>query len=252
MSSISGLLGVASDVEQAAAAERKAARKPATTEAEEKAIKTFPARIQDYEHYREAVAGAWLFHRLAKLYDSDEVRASKREFVAAKGILKERCSDLPGDLRTYKLRFPGPENGQLVTEADRTRMGIEDTFNDQMWFPEGFEWPAEIPAPNGRNPEPEPEAEPEPEPEPETCNGHFESGKKAGEDCTAAAKKHGYCLRHQKQAEDEWEPKAAPEPEPEPTPEPTTDSGSLDEKVRAIRALRAEGFSEEAIIQLVN
>jgi hypothetical protein len=237
---ISQMLGVAEPTTNDGAAAE-------INEAEEKAIKIFPERVATYENYREAVAGAWLFHRLAKVHDDDEVRAMKQEFVAAKSALKKQASDLPGDLRTYKLRFPGPENGQLITEADRKSMGVSDTFNDQMWLPEGFEFPAAITAPKGRGGDSTPEPEPEPEPR-ATCKGHFESGKRAGEDCPAAAKAHGYCLRHQSQAADEWEPKAAPEPEPEPEP---THEGKIDERVRAIRALKEQGFSNDEIVALL-
>lgn len=194
----------------------------------------FPEPVSAGDAYNVVCGTEWLLNRLAKSVDGKGAkqqvgRLAMRTRRAKREIQDDFRALNQGDLRTYKLAHPVPTTikAREITDDEIRALGITDQYSDRLFVGADFKLPkllkdeilGETPA--------EPVAEPEPEPA-DTCNGLYLSGKKAGAPCTAEAKDHGFCLRHQQQAEIETDEMMFAEPEPEPEPEPTSEPKTTD------------------------
>lgn len=231
---------------------------------EEAAKALFPEPVAAYENANIHFAESFVAYR-TRLVNPD----NKAVKAVSDGLFKEReaiTNDYKGetgDLRTYTLAHPVPSLRETVelTGDDLRDLGITkeamEAVNEDREArgqkPLGWEFDRDIHVSFVFVDALVAALEAEPEPV-DTCNGTFQSGKRAGEACTAAAKEHGYCGMHQSQAADEWQPKAdaTPEPEAESAPESETDLSAVDgDKLETIGKMLEAGFSKDEIVNLL-
>lgn len=214
----------------------------------------FPEAAEAGDAYNIVCGTEWLLNRLAKTAEGKGAKQQLGRLAMRTRRAKRQIQDdfrglNQGDLRTYKLAHPVPTtvDAREITDDEIRALGVTDQYSDRLFVGADFKLPELLKAEILGQPTAEPAHEPEPEPEPvDTCNGVFLSGKKAGHPCTADAKEHGFCLRHQQQAEIETDETMfadpEPEPEPEPVPEPkTTDTttGTTDAEMAKAEAISA-------------
>lgn len=231
---------------------------------EEAAKALFPEPVAAYENANIHFAESFVAYRTRLVNpDNKAVKAVSDALFKEREAIQNEYKNETGDLRTYTLAHPAPSLRETVelTSDDLRDLGITkqamEAVNadreDRGQNPLGWEFDREIHVSyvfvdalvTALKAEPEPV---------ETCNGTFQSGKRAGESCTAEAKAHGYCGMHQSQAADEWEPKAEskPEPEAEPATDSETDLSAVDaDKLETIGKMLEAGFSKDEIVNLL-
>lgn len=212
----------------------------------------FPEPVPAGDAYNVVCGTEWLLNRLAKSVDGKGAkqqvgRLAMRTRRAKREIQDDFRALNQGDLRAYKLAHPTPTTTAVreITDDEIKALGITDQYSDRLFVAEGFKLPSivkdEILGKSVENAAPEPSTDPEPEPV-DTCNGVYLSGQKAGEPCTAEAKDHGFCLRHQQQAEIETDETMFAEPEPTSEPK-TTDTTN---ETAAAEMAKAEAITAAA------
>jgi hypothetical protein len=185
----------------------------------------FPEQFREAEVYRLKCGESWLATRLVRTYKSVEAfdhtkRIARQEFTDAKRAFYD-VKPAAGSLPMYKEAYPEPSvDALLITPEEIEKLQLDFKENEKPWdgdlwvseefmarLSPGFEQMGKVQTyrETAHDGDEIPTPAPEPEPEAEKCQGHYLSGQKEGEACTADAKENGFCGRHQAQADAEAE-----------------------------------------------